>query len=120
MGTLYLWYKLSSIGAPETPRVQGVLARIIVGRFSLKFVVDFKSTFSPVLTKGPSATSMDVNHRLLDGNREPFHDIEFCWETIGIFRWVWNHTYPGIATATNYLSRFVSCPTTTSSIFSTS
>ncbi|GMF25151.1 unnamed protein product [Phytophthora fragariaefolia] len=58
-----------------------------------------------------SPTPMEVNHRFFEENGEPFQDTTLYREVIGSLLWLSNFTRPDIATATNCLSRFVSCPT---------
>ncbi|KAE8956699.1 hypothetical protein PR001_g31643 [Phytophthora rubi] len=57
-----------------------------------------------------SPTPMEVNHRFFEENGEPFQDTTLYREVIDSLLWLSNCTRPDIATATNCLSRFVSCP----------
>ncbi|POM76510.1 Integrase catalytic core protein [Phytophthora palmivora] len=56
-------------------------------------------------------TPMEVNHHFFGEHGDPFHDTTLYREAIGSLLWISNCTRPDIATATNCLSRFVSCPT---------
>ncbi|KAG6620870.1 Integrase catalytic core protein [Phytophthora cinnamomi] len=58
-----------------------------------------------------ASTPMEVNHRFFEENGDPFHDTTLYREAIGSLLWISNCTRPDIATATNFLSRFISCPT---------